>query len=192
VNLREMALPEGKAGQALAVGLTVLALALIWLGLAAPLAGWYGARADLLTLERQEIAHGAALARSLPALRQQAAAAAARADDNAILLAGGSDAIAGANLQAALQALAAQAGTSLDSVTMVPAQPQGTLRRIGVQVSLTATWPVLSALLGAIDTARPRMIVDQLTVTSPGQTDPRQDAPLQAAFTVAAFRTGPP
>lgn len=188
----QLALPEGRAGQGLAVLLMLLALAVLWVGIAAPLAGWYSARAGLLAAERQEIARGDALQKDLPALRAAAAAAAKQADANGILLDGGSDAIAGANLQVELQGLAAQNGTSLDSIAMVPAQQAGALRRIGAQVSVTATWPVLIALLGAIDTARPRMIVDQLTVTSPGPTDPTQDAPLQAGFSVAGFRTGPP
>jgi general secretion pathway protein M len=187
----QLALPEGKTGQALAALIAALALAVLWVGIAAPLAGWYSARAGLLAAERQEIARGDALRQSLPALRAAAAAAAKQADANGILLAGGSDAIAGANLQADLQGLAAQNGTSLDSIAMVPAQQTGAMRRIGVQVSITATWPVLIAFLGAIDSARPR-IVDQLTVTSPGPTDATQDASLQAGFTVAAYRTGPP
>jgi len=187
-----LALPEGRAGQALALLIAVLALALLWLGIAAPLSSWYFARADLLAEQQQEIARGEALRQSLPALRAAARAAAAQADANGILLAGATDDIAGAGLQQDLQNLAAQAGTSLDSITTVPSQPEGALRRIGVQVSVTATWPVLIALLAAIDSARPRMIVDQLTVTNPGSTSAGQDAPLQAGFTVAAFRTGPP
>lgn len=188
----QLALPEGKTGQALAAFITLLALAVLWAGIAAPLAGWFSARASLLATERQEIARGDGLRQSLPALRAAAAAAAKQADANGILLAGGSDAIAGANLQTALQGLAAQDGTSLDSIAMVPAQQAGALRRIGVQVSVTATWPVLIALLGAIDSARPRMIVDQFTVSSPGPADAGQDTPLQAGFAVAAYRTGPP
>jgi general secretion pathway protein M len=187
-----LALPQGRAGQGLALLIALLALTLLWLGIIAPLSAWYFARADLLAQEQQEIARGEALRQSLPALRAAAQAAAAQADANGILLPGGTDDIAGANLQQDLQNLAAQAGTSLDSITTVPSQPEGTLRRIGVQVSVTATWPVLIALLAAIGSTRPRMIVDQLTVTNPSSASPGQDAQLQAGFTVAAFRTGPP
>jgi hypothetical protein len=66
----------------------------------------------------------------------------------------------------------------------------GGLRRIGVTVSVTATWPVLTAFLTAIDTAQPRMIVDNLTVSSDSQPDPRSEPSLQASFDVAAFRAG--
>lgn len=186
------ALPEGRTGQALALALSVLALALVWIGVVSPLSDWFTARAGLLAVEREQIADDEALRASLPALREAATAAAAHAAANGILLTGASDAIAGAALQTDLQGLAAQAGTGLDSIAMVPPQPEGTLRRIGVQVTVTATWPVLIALFAAIAAARPRMIVSQLTVTSPGQTNPRQDTPLQAGFAVAAFRTGSP
>jgi general secretion pathway protein M len=73
---------------------------------------------------------------------------------------------------------------------MVPEEPVGALRKIGVAVSLTTTWPALVALLGAIDTAQPRMITDDLVVTASTPTDPRQDVPLEASFTVSAFRAG--
>ncbi len=89
-----------------------------------------------------------------------------------MLLAGTSDAIAGANLQSALQLLAAEAGTSLDSVGMQPAKSVQALRLITAQVSLTAPWPVLVAFLRAVETAQPRMIVDSISLNTaqrPGQ-----------------------
>ena len=69
-----------------------------------------------------------ALAHEIPALR---AAAAARGPDQggaALLLQGDSDAIAGANLQSALQDLAAQSGTGLDSAALLPAQARAVAR----------------------------------------------------------------
>jgi general secretion pathway protein M len=185
-------LPEGRAGQALAVAITLLAMAVLWLSAVSPVIGWYGSRAAALAAERQEIAHATLLRASLPGLRIASAAAARLADASGILLTGGSDAIAAANLQSALQTLAAENNASFDSIATVPPLAGPSLRRIGVQVSVTATWPLLIALLAAIETAHPRMIVDQLTVTSPGQTDGGPDAPLQAGFTVSAFRAGAP
>lgn len=182
-------LPEGRTGQALAIGLALLALALLWLGAVAPALDWYGARQQQLALARQEVAHMAMLRQSLPLLRR-AVAGSARAVDAQILLPGDSDAIAGANLQSALQNLASQSGISLDSAAMAAATPVGALRRIGVDVSVTATWPALIAFLTAIDTAQPRMIADNVSVTASAQPDATTDVPLQASFTVAAFRAG--
>lgn len=189
--LGSFTLPDGKRGQALAVALTFMAAALLWMSVAAPLIGWYEARADELAQQQQLAAHLAALGRQIPALRQAVNAAGLQSADDQVLLAGDSDVIAGANLQTALQDLAAQAGTSLDSAALQPAQADGAVRRISMQVSVTATWPVLIALWEAIGTARPRMIVDQLSLSTntPGG---NQDQQVQASFSVTGFRAGSP
>ena len=184
-------LPDGKRGQALAAALTLIAAAFLWLAAVAPLLGWYEARETLLAQQRQLAAHMAALGPEIPALQAAVNAAGLQATANQILLAGNTDVIAGANLQSALQALAAQAGTSLDSAALLPAQQAGALRRISIQVSVTATWPVLITLLEAIGKTRPRMIVDQLSVTSTASPGTDQMPPMQASFTVTGFCTSP-
>jgi general secretion pathway protein M len=190
MNGQGLNLPEGRLGTLLAVAATLLVLAAIWLGAVTPVLGWYEGQADALTTARLEVAHMQALKDSLPALRREVAQSAAQSSGTDVLLDGGSDAIAGANLQATLNDLAAQAGTTLDSAEAVTAQPTGALRRIGVSVSVTATWPVLIAYLAAIDAARPRMVVDDLSVSTNSAPDVRQDVTLQANFTVSAFRAG--
>lgn len=190
MTARTLNLPEGTAGQALALAAAVLVLAVMWLAILTPLLGWYAGQSDALAAAQLEEAHLQALQASLPSLRQQIAASATEAPAANILLQGDSDAIAGANLQAALNSLAAQAGTSLDSTESVPAEASGGLRRIGVAVSLNTTWPALVAFLTAIDSASPRMIVDDLSVSADSAPDARQDVSLQASFTVAAFRAG--
>jgi len=190
--LPSLSLPGGKRGQALAIALTIIAAALLWLCTAAPLIGCYEARADRLVQQEQLAARMKALSQEIPALRRAVSAAGLQSGSDQILLAGGTDVIAGANLQSALQDLATQAGTSLDSAALLPAQQAGTLRRIGMQVSITATWPVLIALLEAIGTARPYMILDQISLTSVAHMDQGQEPLLQAYFSVTAFRTGNP
>jgi len=185
-----LTLPEGRAGQALAIAVTIIVAAAIWLGVVMPLLGWYAGQSDALATAQLEAAHLQALQASLPELRRRIAETAIQSSAAEVLLQGGSDAIAGANLQAALNTLATQAGASLDSTESVPAEASGGLRRIGVAVSLTATWPTLVAFLTAIDLASPRMIVSDLTVSADSEPDSRQDVSLQASFTVAAFRAG--
>lgn len=182
-------LPEGRQGQVLAVGGVLLLAALVWFELMAPCAGWYQSRQDALAAMRGEAAHMQALKAALPALRAAIQAGDADAGGR-VLLAGDSDAIAGANLQAALNGLAGDAGTSLDSAETVATQTMGGLRRVGVAVTVSATWPTIVALLTAIESAQPRMVVDDLSVTADSQPDTRQDVTLQASFTVAAFRSG--
>lgn len=187
-----LSLPDGKRGQALAVALTLVALALLWMSTAGPLIGWYEARAGQLAQQQQLAAHMAALGQEIPALRRAVGAAGLQSADDQVLLAGDSDVIAGANLQTALQGLAAQAGTSLDSAALQPAQQDGAVRRISMQLNVTATWPVLIAFLEAIGTARPRMIAGQLSLTSSSPPESDQEQPLHASFTVTGFRAGTP
>lgn len=185
-----LALPDGRRGQALAAAIGLLGVLLLWQVTAAPLLGWYAARQDELAQQRQLAAHMQALGREIPALRNAVAAAGLQSSDSQVLLSGNSDVIAGANLQTALQGLAAQAGTSLSSAALQPAQPAGALRRISMQVSVSASWPVLIALLQSIGTAEPRMIVEALNITVASGTD--QAAPVQASFTVTGLRAGAP
>lgn len=189
MNAPALNLPEGRPGQTLALGAAIALALLGWFGLVMPCAAWYQSRQDKLDAMRLETAHMQALKNALPALR--AAVAAVDADaSGGVLVAGDSDAIAGANLQAVLNTLAASAGTSLDSVETVATLQEGALRRIGVSVSTSATWPVLVAFLTAIETARPRMVVDDLSVTADSQPAGGGDPTLQASFTVTAFRSG--
>jgi general secretion pathway protein M len=185
-----LALPDGRRGQVFALGLTAAAMALLWMVLLGPLTGWYAARSQELTQQRLLAAHMAALGQQIPALRAAVRASGLASAGPQDLLPGSSDAIAGANLQSSLQTLAAQAGTSLDSSALQPPVQAGTLRRISLQVSVSATWPVLIALLTAIDTASPRMIVDTLSVTGATPPSPDQEATIQANFTVAGFSDG--
>jgi general secretion pathway protein M len=187
-----LTLPDGRKGQALAIAVTIVAAVLLWLCTAAPLIDWYETRADELTQQEQLAARMKSLSLEIPDLQQAVKAAGLQSDDDQILLAGSSDVIAGANLQSTLQNLATQAGTNVDSSALLPVQQAGTLRRISMQVSVTATWPVLIALLEAIGTARPHMIVDQISLADTLSTEPSQETPLQANFSVSAFRAGSP
>ncbi|GAB0120255.1 type II secretion system protein GspM [Acidisoma sp. 7E03] len=185
-----LSLPEGRRGQWLALGITILAAGVLWLALAAPLLSWYAARQETLLRKQAVAARMAGLEHEVPALRRAVARLGAGDGTARLLLAGDSDAIAGANLQSALQALAARAGTSLDSIGMQPARAAQALRLITAQVSLTAPWPVLLAFLSAVETAEPRMIVDSINLnlaSVPGSGAPRL---LQADLSVTGFRAG--
>lgn len=187
---RPRALPDGRAGQALALAMTAVAVAGLWAAAAAPAIGWYRAREARLGRQLRLASHMAALGTDLPALRRDILARKTDAKAGAVLLPGGSDAIAGAGLQSMVQALARQAGTSLDSAAMRPAAQDEGLRRIGMRVSVTAAYPVLVALLRAIGAAHPLLVVTRIEITSPSQIDPRRDMPVQARFTVTGFRAG--
>ncbi len=188
MNAPHLALPDGRRGQILALAMGLASLLLLWAALLAPLWGWYQQRADELAQQRALAARMQALAREIPALRSAVAAQGPDQGSATLLLEGNSDAIAGANLQSVLQDLATQSGTSLDSAALAPVQAQGPLRKIGMQVSLTASWPALINFLSAIETANPRMVVDGLSLSNAGPPVAGGAPPVQASFTVSAFR----
>ncbi|HTH99927.1 MAG TPA: type II secretion system protein GspM [Acidisoma sp.] len=181
-------LPDGRRGQVVALGVTAGLALLIWLAVVSPLIGWYQARDSALAQKRTLAAHMQAVEQQLPGLRRAVAQLGADDGTARMLLAGASDAIAGANLQSALQALAAQAGTSLDSIGMQPAKSLHALRLVTAQVTLTARWTMLVAFLRAVETAQPRMIVDSISLNTASIPGSGQPSTLQATLSVTGFR----
>src|SRR4051812_27657448 len=150
-------LPTGRAGSALALGLLGGALALGWFAGMAPLLGLHAEQAASLAQRRLLSQRMEGFTATLPAL-QRAAAAPALDGAAGTLLEGGTDAIAGAALQALVRDMAGRIGATLFSVETLPAVPDGPYRRIGLRLALNAPWPVLVQLLHAIRQARPRMV----------------------------------
>jgi general secretion pathway protein M len=157
-------LPTGRAGQALALGLTSLVLAVLWLGVIMPLVEWYGERADDLAQQEALAQRMEALAAALPTLQEQAKAVAASGAGESALLDGDSDNMASASLQERLQTMFAQTGVQLHSVETLAGEDAGPYRRIGLRVSFVASWPVLAALLKDIQLATPSLLVDDMQV----------------------------
>lgn len=181
-----MALPTGRRGQAFALaGLAALVL-LLWLGLVAPLAGWYAARADAIDRQSAVVAHLSVLASRLGGLEQRLAAS---AHPNAG--AGpATDARAGADLQQQIEGMAGTAGAHLGSVEFLPPEQADGYQRIPLRVSLSARWPALIALLAAIETASPPLLLDDLHVRAAGsEGDPAPGA--EASFVVILLRVPP-
>ena len=184
------ALPTGRRGQMLALGLTLVAIAVAWIGLVSPALGWYQDRTETLAQRRVLAERMAAVAATTPALRAQVQAAAAGPARLAVLE-GATDAIAGASLQQQVQDMMGQTGATLTSAESLPPEPAGAYRRIGLHVSVTASWTVMVALLTALQNAAPRMLVDDMQLQS-GQLLSASNAshPLEASFTVLAFYAG--
>ena len=103
-----------------------------------------------------------------------------------------SDAVAGATLQSAVQGMATAAGAPLSSMETLPAEQSGLYRRIGLRVATAAPWPVLVALLRAVEQATPRMLVDDLQLRAPPVELRATTSPVTAAFTIVAFRAVSP
>ncbi len=183
-------LPTGRPGQVLAVLLVLLVAALAWTVAAAPLLDRYAERSDALDRRETLARRMAQIAADLPRLEARAANAAGAGPRPVALLAGASDAVAGAALQQALQEMAAQSGTALSSTESLPPQQLGAYRLIAVRVAVNAPWPNLVEMLRRVDESKPQLLVDDLQLHGQAGYIRRSDAPLDASFTVMGFRAG--
>jgi general secretion pathway protein M len=182
-------LPEGPRGRALALGLTALVLAVLWLGVGQPLVQAYANGADELKRRSMLAARMAEVADSLPELQRELAMrrSADRMPANATLDEK-SDALAGAKLQGLVESMSTSAGGHLTSADALPAQQVGAYRRIALRLTVDAGWSELMRLLQAIERATPSMFIDDLQIRA-GPTARKTDHPsLYISLTVQAFR----
>ena len=187
--MRTVSLPAGRRGTALALGLLAIALALVWMGGGAPLLGWYRERSLRLAEQRSLAAHMAAVAATLPEMLAAARRAHA-APAGETLLSGGSDAVAAAALQGTVERIARATGASLTSVSMLPGEPAGAWRRIGLRLNVHATFPVIVRLLRTMLRTAPPMLIDDLTLAGPVLRASGEPRTIEATLTVYAFRAG--
>ena len=185
-----MSLPTGRRGQVLALALTLLVVAAVWFGAVSPALDWYQGRAEYLTQQQTLADHMEAIAATAPALQRQVAAADTAPAPGQMLLVGATDAIAGAQLQQAVQDMAVKAGATVSSAEVLPADAVGIYRRIGLRVTITGGWPVMVALFTGLSQATPRMLVDDLSIHPSLAANGSDSHPLEATFTVLAYRAG--
>ena len=185
-------LPGGRRGQVLAVALTGSVAAALWFGVASPLILWHSHRTDLIAERRALARHMAVVVASLSDLQREATATTGGPPTRA-LLDGGADPIAGATLQGLVQDMADKSGVSVTSTEMLPAGQVGAYRRIGLRVSVYAPrWTTIVRLLQSIDRATPSLLVDDLQIHGLPARREGNGPPVDASFTVFAFRAAMP
>ncbi len=180
-------LPTGRRGQALAAAIGILVLAVAWFGIVDPAWSWYADRSRLLE-RRQVLLHRMReVAASLPALQ---AATKGRPGDAAgtVMLPGGTDAVAAADLQERVQTMATTAGARLTAVETLPATPVGQWHKVSLRISLNAPWPVLMDLLRSIEQSPTRILVDDVHFHSATVVSHPTVLPVQASMVLYGFR----
>ncbi len=182
------ALPDGRRGRLLALGVTLLLLLAVWFGAVQPLVDSYDSGAAALRQRRELAGRMADLAGTLGTLRRQAATLANAGPPATATLSGSTDAVAAASLQGLLESMTGAAGAHLTSAEALPAEQLGAYRRVSLRVSVDATWATLIALLQAIERATPRMFVDELQLHAQPTSEKVRELPLDISFTVLAFR----
>lgn len=177
--------PTGRAGQGLAVLLLLAAAGLVWFGAVLPARDWYVDRQQTLEQRRTMLSHVQALAAAIPALEAEAAAGRPRQQTS---LPGSSDAVAAANLQERVQAMAVQAGATLSAVETLPPEPAGTWHKVALRISVSAPWPVLIDLIRAIEASPAGIVVDDVHFHSAAVVNAVANAPLQASLVLYGLR----
>jgi general secretion pathway protein M len=178
-------LPTGRNGRLLALALVLVAAAVLWAGVAAPLTDLYAAQAERLAQRQALLQRMQVLAGDLPRLRDQAS----HVDETAEPTIGGaSDALAAAKLQDLVQDAATNAGTALSSVETLPAEPAGGYRRLALRISFDADLEVLATVMQNIEQSRPPLLIDDLQIRAEPNQQPGGRGRLAANLTVVAFR----
>jgi hypothetical protein len=179
----------GRRGQALAVGVGVLALALAWFGVVDPVRSWFGDRALLLEQRQALLQRMHQVAGTLPALRAASEAKPGQSDTAAaIMLPGTSDAVAAADLQERIQKMAAAAGANLTAIETLPPTPTGAWHKVSLRISLNAPWPVLMQLMQSIEQSPTRILIDDVHFHSATIVSRPTVLPVQASMVLYGFR----
>jgi general secretion pathway protein M len=130
----------------------------------APLVDLYEQREARIEDDRVLLPRLQAVADRLPALRSQVARLRASARTRKVTLEGASDAIASANLESRIEALATSVGATIGSTESLPAETRDGYRRIGLRFALNGPYETLVRLLAKLQDARPPLIVDNLQI----------------------------
>ena len=181
-------LPSGPRGQLLAVGILLFAVAIVWLGLIAPLLDMFEDRTETLRRQLTMADRTAALVQTVPELQRQAAVAVASGRQADAMLPGASDALAAAALQQKLDELAAASGVRMGSQEILPAQASDGFRAISVRVTTNAPWRSLVALFLALAQSETPMVADELSLRGPLANVRDPDLPVDASFTITSYR----
>lgn len=160
-------LPEGMAGQLLALLIAALGAVVFYLLIVSPVLDFYGEREDLLDQRLATAGRYEALARQLPALR-----AADRKwrdqEGGELLLEGSSDTLAAASLQTAMKSLAEEAGAKLSSSEVLQPASDGGFRRVGIRVVFSGDLKLVTAVLKGVETSRPILSVGDFSLHTGG------------------------
>jgi Tfp pilus assembly protein PilO len=182
------ALPTGREGSLLALGLALAALAAIYVLIALPMENLYAAQAERAETQRSLLLKLNAVANELPQLRSQVSELRAGVDSRRLTLGGASDAIAAAALQGHIEELATGAGVTIGSTEGLPTEAEGAYRRLGLRVVLSGSDAALMKLLAALEAATPPVVIDNLQIHGMQRRIGMPQAALDATLDVFGFR----
>jgi Tfp pilus assembly protein PilO len=182
-------MPTGRRGRLLALALAVAVLAALYLIVATPLVGLFTRRQETIEARRMLLPRLQTVAAELPALRARVARLRAEQQTRKLTLDGATDAIASANLESRIDALARSVDVTIGSTESLPAEPRGPYRRIGLRLVLTGRYEALVNLLAKLEVARPPLVMDNLQLHGPlARPGMETAATLDAGLDIYGFR----
>ena len=186
-------LPTGRRGQLTALGVALVAVMALWMIVISPLIGFYSDRADRLEKQEAVLSRMERLVGQRQELREQAAGLGDEGPAKGNLLDGSSIPVATAALQGMVQDIAGTSGATLASVESLPGETGNGYRRVGVKLSLSASWPVLIHFIQALQESDTPMAIDDLQIHSGSETPKSPDQQVfEAGFAVYAPATAEP
>ena len=179
----------GRRGRALAVLVGLFTALFVWLAVLAPVLDWFADRQVRIEQRLQVLSRAQALAASLPSLRAAVKGQGSVSGSETLLLAGDSDAVAAANLQERVQAMAAASGVTLTAVETLPVTVTGDWHKVALRITCNAPWPVLIGLVRAIEGSPTRIFIDDVRLHSTSIVARPVTLPIQASLLVYGFRS---
>ena len=179
----------GRPGQALAVVIGLLAVAVIWFGAVDPVWSWFDDRTLLLEQRQALLRRTQEVAATLPRLRSASEATAGHGENpRTIMLPGTNDAVAAADLQERVQKMAVAAGASLTAVETLPVTPLGRLHKVSLRINLNAPWSVLMDFVHAIRQSPTPILIDDVHFHSATVAAHPTVIPIEASMILYGFR----
>ena len=177
----------------LALAIAVSIPVLVWAALVQPVSAQYQAYQNEKANQTALLGKFQARASALPQLRRQRAELDERDTGSRGLLTADTDAMAAAQLQAAVTKLIVRGGGRVASMQVLPPAMEGDLQRVRVSANLRAPMSGFYDLLYEIEAATPFMFVDTLNIRSAsggrkGRSPPQQPTVLSIRLQVSSFR----
>ena len=156
-------LPQNRQ-RLIAVSLLVAALAILGLGVAAPVSDIVTGKQEAIRKSEAELARWRGIAASGDVMRAAIEDPSAAVRAGAIALPASTDAQAAASVQAMVRRILDNAGADLKSVQPLDTRRTGNLREAGVRIVAVASQRQLDDTLFALDHANPRLFVREANI----------------------------
>lgn len=170
-NRRIAELPTGLAGRALALGLPAVLLVAFLLGVVMPLADYWRRLEDEYLQLESTARDGERLIARKDEIAAQIKGLQAELNDAVGYLPQAEPAMAAAQVQGSVAELAERSNAVVRSTQTLPTTAADGFTSIGFQLSVSGSMLSVRDLLYAIESGRPRLVIDRLTITPSQEAD---------------------